>query len=117
MLLISYLIETPEEKADDFVTELEAGTITADLPEDQKSALLEFIEFPEKKQLEQTRMVIDHAEDVDNTYQVKIRFQAYEYNDHDDEVIEAYDGSFVLNMKKVGFREWEILNVTVNQYK
>ncbi|WP_257348373.1 hypothetical protein [Pseudalkalibacillus decolorationis] len=117
MLLTSYLIETPEEKADEFVKELKEDTIAADLPKDQKSALQNFIQFPEKKKLEQTRMVINQAENVDNSYHVKVRFQAYEYKDESSEVIESYDGMLVIKMKKTGFREWDILDVTINPYK
>lgn len=112
-----YLVETPEEKADDFVKALEQGKVAADLPAEKKTELMDFIEFPDQYGLEKTRRVINQSEKVDNAYQVKVRFQAYEYKDEASDFVEEYKGILVLKMKKVGFKEWDVLDVTVHPYK
>ncbi|MGP4082742.1 hypothetical protein ACTWQL_22960 [Pseudalkalibacillus sp. R45] len=117
ILLISYLIVTPEETAKNFIDDLEAGNVNDESILDKKSELEEFMQFGEKKDLDNTRMVIKSAENVDQAYEVEAQFQAYEYKDEGTEVIESYDGSLVIRMKKVGFREWDILDVTINPFE
>ncbi|MGM7700345.1 hypothetical protein ACSVDE_01400 [Pseudalkalibacillus sp. Hm43] len=117
VVLTSYLIKTPEEQANEFIEELKAGTISDDSVENKREELEAFIKFPETKELDQTRMIIDSAEDVDNGYEVRARFQAYEYKDEGSEVIESYDGDLYIIMKKVGFRDWDIIDVRINPYE
>jgi hypothetical protein len=117
ILLISYLIVTPEETAKNFIDDLEAGNVNDESILDKKSELEEFMQFGEEKDLDNTRMVIKSAENVDQAYEVEAQFQAYEYKDEGTEVIESYDGSLVIRMKKVGFREWDILDVTINPFE
>ncbi|MCF6411214.1 hypothetical protein [Pseudalkalibacillus salsuginis] len=117
IVLTSYIIVTPEETAENFIEDLEAGKINDESGRDQKSELEEFIQFGERNDLENTRMVINSAENIDQAYEVTAQFQAYEYKDEDSEVIESYDGSLVIRMKKVGFREWDIIDVKINPYK
>ncbi|WP_408009701.1 hypothetical protein ACJROX_05205 [Pseudalkalibacillus sp. A8] len=117
ILLISYMIVTPEEAAKNFIEDLEAGKINDESVQDQKSELEEFIHFGERNDLENTRMVLNSAENVDQAYEVTAQFQAYEYKDESTDVIESYDGSLVIRMKKVGFRGWDIIGVKINPYK
>ncbi|MCF6136351.1 hypothetical protein [Pseudalkalibacillus berkeleyi] len=118
IVLISLLIKTPEEEANDFVERLKSGTVNENaLNEQQLTELNAFIQFPNDKDLDQTRMVIYSAEDVDNGYQVRVRFQAYEYKDEGSKVIESYDGDLYIIMQKVGFRSWNIIDVKINAYK
>ncbi len=111
------MIVTPEETAKNFIEDLETGKVNDESVRDQKSELEEFIQFGERNDLENTRMVINSAENIDQAYEVTAQFQAYEYKDDDSEVIESYDGSLVIRMKKVGFREWDIIDVKINPYK
>ncbi len=115
--MISYLIVTPEETAKNFIDDLEAGKVNDESVLDKKSELEEFMQFGEEKDLDNTRMVIKSAENVDQAYEVEAQFQAYEYKEEGTEVIESYDGSLLIRMKKVGFREWDILDVTINPYQ
>ncbi|WP_261129962.1 hypothetical protein [Bacillus sp. Marseille-Q3570] len=117
ILMISYLIVTPEETAKNFIDDLEAGKVNDESVLDKKSELEEFMQFGEEKDLDNTRMVIKSAENVDQAYEVEAQFQAYEYKEEGTEVIESYDGSLLIRMKKVGFREWDILDVTINPYQ
>lgn len=118
VVVSSILIKTPEEEANEFIEELKAGSIKAEsLSDDKQEELDKFIKFPEVKGLDQTRMVIDTAENVDNGYEVRARFQAYEYKDEGSQVIESYDGDLYITMKKVGFREWDIIDVRINPYE
>ncbi|WP_349409768.1 hypothetical protein [Pseudalkalibacillus sp. SCS-8] len=119
VVVASILIKTPEEHANEFVEQLKAGEVKDDSVKDKADDLKQFIEFPTVKKLDQTRMIIDSAENLDNAYEVRVRFQAYEYKDEKDseDVIESYDGSLYIKMKKIGFRDWDIIDVRIDPYQ